>query len=77
MGYRKVGWLEQLRYVIRGKIFGWRRKRCRLCYDYLIADDLVDLACMLHTINASGYQLVSVTQDPIGVYTIFFGRWEM
>lgn len=28
----------------------------------------------MRQINRSGYELVSVTQDPYGVYTVFFRR---
>lgn len=47
---------------------------CRWYYDYHLAEDLDDLSRALYEINEAGYHLISVSQDPSGMYTIFFGR---
>lgn len=48
----------------------------RWYYDFHLAEDLDDLGRVLYTINESGYHLVSVSQDRLGMYTVFFGRPE-
>ena len=43
-------------------------------YDYEICDGTRELEKVMDTINRHGYDLVSVTQDLTGVYTVFFRR---
>lgn len=43
-------------------------------YDYEICDGRRELEKVMNTINRHGYDLVSVTQDLTGVYTVFFRR---
>jgi hypothetical protein len=43
-------------------------------YDYEICDGVRQLERVMDTINHHGYDLVSVTQDLTGVYTVFFKR---
>lgn len=43
-------------------------------YDYEVCDGRRELEKVMDTINRHGYDLVSVTQDLTGVYTVFFRR---
>ena len=43
-------------------------------YDYEVCDGRRELEKVMETINRHGYDLVSVTQDLTGVYTVFFRR---
>lgn len=43
-------------------------------YDYEICEGRRELNQVMDTINRHGYDLVSVTQDLTGVYTVFFRR---
>lgn len=43
-------------------------------YDYELCDGIRHLEKVMDTINRHGYDLVSVTQDLTGVYTVFFRR---
>ena len=43
-------------------------------YDYERCDGERELQKVMDTINRHGYDLVSVTQDLNGVYTVFFRR---
>lgn len=43
-------------------------------YDYEVCDGRRELEKMMDAINRHGYDLVSVTQDLTGVYTVFFRR---
>lgn len=43
-------------------------------YDYERCDGDRELQKVMDTINRHGYDLVSVTQDLTGVYTVFFRR---
>lgn len=43
-------------------------------YDYEVCDGCRELEKVMDTINRHGYDLVSVTQDLTGVYTVFFRR---
>lgn len=45
-----------------------------LLYDYQVCRSHTDLQQTLRSINANGYQLVTVTQAPSGAYTVFFER---
>lgn len=46
----------------------------RCLYDFEICADYDELKATLKSINHCGYQLVSVTQDHRGFYTVFFRR---
>lgn len=43
-------------------------------YDYEVYDGRRELEKVMDIINRHGYDLVSVTQDLTGVYTVFFRR---
>lgn len=43
-------------------------------YDFELCADMSELKQTIATINRRGYDLVSVTQDRHGVYTVFFKR---
>lgn len=43
-------------------------------YDFELCPTLDDLKNTIHTINRRGYDLISVTQDLAGMYTVFFKR---
>ena len=43
-------------------------------YDFEFCADQEDLHRVMNHINRYGYDLVSVTQDPSGIYTVFFRR---
>lgn len=43
-------------------------------YDYEVCDGSHELNRVMENINRHGYDLVSVTQDLTGVYTVFFRR---
>lgn len=43
-------------------------------YDYEFCEGRQELARVMKHINHHGYDLVSVTQDPNGTYTVFFRR---
>lgn len=53
----------------------WRRLKC--VYDYDVCNGLNDLRQVLLYINTSGFDLVNVTQDGAGVYTVFYRRWVL
>lgn len=43
-------------------------------YDFELCADLDELKQTISTINRRGYDLISVTQDLAGMYTVFFKR---
>lgn len=43
-------------------------------YDFELCEDLEELKKVIATINRNHFELISVTQDPAGVYTVFFKR---
>lgn len=43
-------------------------------YDFEFAADRAELIAVMDRINRHGYDLISVTQDIGGVYTVFFRR---
>lgn len=43
-------------------------------YDFQLCADVKELTKTLKYINHHGYDLISVTQDATGVYTVFFKR---
>lgn len=43
-------------------------------YDFELCAGLEELKQTISTINRRGYDLISVTQDIAGVYTVFFKR---
>lgn len=46
----------------------------RFLYDFELCADLQELKQTLNDINRLAYELISVTQDGGGVYTVFFKR---
>ena len=50
----------------------------RYIYDFQICSEYEELGAALECINRCGYDLISVTQDQRGYYTVFFRRhpWE-
>ena len=46
----------------------------RFLYDFELCADYDELKTVMETINYHGYDLVSVTQDTRGFYTVFFLR---
>lgn len=46
----------------------------RYIHDYERCSDLQQLRFVMENINRSQYQVISVTQDPEGVFTVFFRR---
>lgn len=49
-------------------------KENKCVYDFEICAEYEELKLTLHTINTCGYDLISVTQDVRGFYTVFFRR---
>lgn len=47
-------------------------KENKCVYDFEICAEYEELKLTLHTINTCGYDLISVTQDARGFYTVFF-----
>lgn len=46
----------------------------RFIYDFELCADYEELKAVMENINYHGYDLVSVTQDARGFYTVFFRR---
>lgn len=52
-------------------------RRLKCVYDYDVCNGSDDLSQMLLYINDNGFDLVNVTQDGSGAYTVFFRRWVL
>ena len=49
--------------------------RSPFVYDFEICADFDELKATMQSINYNGYDLISVTQDHRGFYTLFFRRF--